>query len=180
MSDEFFIFRENTTSVGNGLCGTKPAFGNSISINPKKISERYDILHSIVESELIKCVPNKLLYLIKDTKACGVYALFYKSSLVYMGSTTSGLRERLGYHKKSIIESNIELSDMTYRYAYCYKHSTRSVESCLIDYYSPEWNCHLTGFGSKQRFKEPTPWECKYGILKKSLYNGGQQKNEFG
>ena len=89
-------------------------------------------------------------------RASGVYALYHKGTLVYVGkasmeTTASGrnLRDRLGEHRRKIAgRQNIALSDMQCRYlTFVSEWWVFATELALITHYSPEWNS--SGFGSK-------------------------------
>lgn len=86
----------------------------------------------------------------------GIYALYFKSGLVYIGKASSGttkskrtLRTRLGEHVQKIEgRDNIDLSDMRCRYlTFDSEWWVFAAEFALISHYSPEWN--ESGFGSK-------------------------------
>jgi hypothetical protein len=89
-------------------------------------------------------------------KASGIYALYFKNQLVYIGkaskeTTKSGrtLRARLGEHVTKISgRQNITLGDMTCRYlTFASEWWVFAAEFALIANYEPEWN--ESGFGSK-------------------------------
>ena len=86
----------------------------------------------------------------------GIYALYYKGSLVYIGKASKGttkskrtLRGRLGEHISKIEgRLNITLADMTCRYlTFDSEWWVFAAEYALIEHYAPEWNA--SGFGSK-------------------------------
>ena len=86
----------------------------------------------------------------------GVYALYYKSRLVYVGKaskeTTKSnrtLRTRLGEHRSKISKRNgISISDIQVRYlTFDSEWWVFAAEYALISHYNPEWN--FSGFGSK-------------------------------
>lgn len=88
--------------------------------------------------------------------ASGIYALYFKKKLVYVGkaskeTTKSGrtLRTRLGEHVTKISGAqNIGLSDVKCRYLTMPSEWwVFAAEFALITHYSPEWNA--SGFGSK-------------------------------
>jgi Eco29kI-like restriction endonuclease len=86
----------------------------------------------------------------------GVYALYLKEKLVYIGKASKGttkskrtLRARLSEHVSKIDgRQNISLSDMTCRYlTFDSEWWVFAAEFALITHYEPEWN--ESGFGSK-------------------------------
>jgi hypothetical protein len=88
--------------------------------------------------------------------ASGIYALYHKGRLVYLGmvsrSTTKSkraLRDRLNEHVDKIASrANISLDDMQCRYlTFGSDWWVFAAELALITHYAPEWNA--TGFGSK-------------------------------
>jgi len=86
----------------------------------------------------------------------GIYVLYYKNKLVYIGKASKGttkskrtLRARLGEHVSKIqSRSNISLGDMKCRYL-IFKSEwwVFAAELAMITNYNPEWN--TSGFGSK-------------------------------
>ena len=86
----------------------------------------------------------------------GIYALYFKGELVYVGKASRGttksqrsLRARLGEHfTKLSSRSGLSLSDMTCRYlVFDSEWWVFAAEFALISHYAPEWND--SGFGSK-------------------------------
>lgn len=86
----------------------------------------------------------------------GVYALYWKSDLVYVGKATKemtkskrDLRTRLNEHVGKISgRDNINLTDMTCRLiTFESEWWVFAAEFALISHYKPQWN--YTGFGSK-------------------------------
>ncbi len=86
----------------------------------------------------------------------GVYALYYRDTLVYVGkaskeTTRSGrtLRARLGEHVTKIMSrQNIDLDEMSCRYlTFSSEWWVFAAEYALIVHYAPTWN--YSGFGSK-------------------------------
>ena len=99
----------------------------------------------------------------------GIYALYFKGSLVYVGKASSGttksgrtLRVRLNEHVGKIEKrQNITLADMTCRYlTFEGEWWVFAAEFALMDHYQPEWNA--SGFGSK------TPGRGRPGIMTSS------------
>ena len=89
-------------------------------------------------------------------QASGVYALYHKKKLAYIGKASKGttksqrtLRARLNEHVSKILGSeNIELPDIQCRYlTFESEWWVFAAEFALITYYQPEWNA--SGFGSK-------------------------------
>lgn len=86
----------------------------------------------------------------------GVYGLYYRDKLVYVGkaskeTTKSGrtLRTRLGEHRRKIDQRrNIAVSDIECRFlTFESEWWVFAAEFALIVHYEPEWN--FSGFGSK-------------------------------
>ena len=86
----------------------------------------------------------------------GIYALYFKGALVYVGKASSGttksqrtLRTRLNEHVGKIKKrQNITLTDMACRYlTFESDWWAFAAEFALMDHYRPEWNA--SGFGSK-------------------------------
>ncbi len=86
----------------------------------------------------------------------GVYALYLKGALVYVGKVSKGttkskrtLRSRLSEHLTKIEgRKNIALDDVTCRYlTFDSEWWVFAAEFALITHYAPEWNA--SGFGSK-------------------------------
>lgn len=86
----------------------------------------------------------------------GIYALYYKGVLVYIGKATKGmtqskrtLRSRLNEHVGKISNrQNIILEDMKCRYlTFVSEWWVFAAEFALMTHYKPEWND--SGFGSK-------------------------------
>lgn len=102
----------------------------------------------------------------------GVYALYYRGKLVYVGkaskeTTRSGrtLRARLGEHRTKIDRrKGISRSDITCRYlTFNSEWWVFAAEYALIVHYEPEWN--YSGFGSK------TPGVGRPGTSRVSAWN---------
>ncbi|HVO79980.1 MAG TPA: Eco29kI family restriction endonuclease [Terriglobales bacterium] len=88
--------------------------------------------------------------------ASGIYALYFKDQLVYIGKASKGttkskrtLRARLDEHVSKISgRKNITLADMKCRYlTFDSEWWVFAAEFALMTHYRPEWN--ESGFGSK-------------------------------
>ncbi len=88
--------------------------------------------------------------------ASGIYALYFKDRLVYVGKASKGttrskrtLRARLAEHLAKISgRQNVALDDMKCRYlTFTSEWWVFAAEFALITHYHPEWN--ESGFGSK-------------------------------
>ena len=89
-------------------------------------------------------------------QASGIYALYFRKKLVYVGKASKGttkskrtLRARLSEHVGKISDRrNISLADMKCRYlTFVSEWWVFAAEFALITHYEPEWN--ESGFGSK-------------------------------
>jgi hypothetical protein len=89
-------------------------------------------------------------------QSSGVYALYHKDKLVYVGKASKGttkskrtLRDRLNEHAAKIADrQNIALADVSCRYlTFSSEWWVFAAEFALIAHYEPEWNA--SGFGSK-------------------------------
>ena len=89
-------------------------------------------------------------------EASGIYALYFKGDLVYIGKASKGttkskrtLRARLNEHVSKISERrNITLADMECRFlTFASEWWVFAAEFALMVHYQPEWN--ESGFGSK-------------------------------
>jgi len=88
--------------------------------------------------------------------ASGIYALYFRDRLVYIGKASKGttkskrtLRARLSEHVGKISgRKNITLDDMKFRYlTLASEWWVFAAEFALITHHDPEWNA--SGFGSK-------------------------------
>lgn len=102
----------------------------------------------------------------------GIYVLYYKRKLVYIGKVSKGttasnrtLRARINEHVGKIgSRRNISLSDMTCRFlTFSSEWWVFAAEFALITNYQPEWNA--SGFGSK------TPGIGRPGTERTSRWN---------
>lgn len=89
-------------------------------------------------------------------QASGIYALYFRHELVYIGKASKGttkskrtLRSRLSEHRIKIGKRrNITLGDVTVRYlTFSSEWWVFAAEFALMAHYRPEWND--SGFGSK-------------------------------
>lgn len=112
-----------------------------------------------IRSQVVEKLENSpLLSLVRGVGpvASGIYALYFKDRLVYIGKASKGttkskrnLRARLSEHMGKISErQNIALSDMKCRYlTFESEWWVFAAEFALMTHYKPEWNA--SGFGSK-------------------------------
>lgn len=118
----------------------------------------FDLDRGIREQVVEKLESSPLLFLSRGVgpQASGVYALYLKGKLVYIGkaskeTTKSGrtLRMRFSEHAGKIGgRKNISLTDMNCRYlTFDSEWWVFAAEFALITHYAPEWNA--SGFGSK-------------------------------
>jgi Eco29kI restriction endonuclease len=118
----------------------------------------FDLDRGIRAQVVEKLESSALLPLTKDVgpQESGIYALYYKGKLVYVGKASKGttkskrtLRTRLAEHVGKIQgRKNISVADMECRYL-IFKSDwwVFAAELAMITHYEPEWN--LSGFGSK-------------------------------
>lgn len=104
----------------------------------------------------LKTTPRLPLSLGVGPKESGIYALYWKRALVYIGMVSRGttkskrtLRARLNEHARKIAgRRNISLSEMKCQYlTFESEWWVFAAEFALITHYVPEWNA--SGFGSK-------------------------------
>jgi hypothetical protein len=106
----------------------------------------------------------------------GVYFLYLKDILVYIGkSTTVGLNGRLNSAYSKIINRQfISIDDMTCKYVFLNREWVNGVEELLISNFDPEWNG--SGFGHRPgvdtnynaRIGE-SDWEQKYPLITRKV-----------
>jgi hypothetical protein len=113
---------------------------------------------AIREQLILKLEGSPKLTLTKSVgpKLSGIYALYWKGKLVYVGKATKeltkskrDLRMRLNEHVGKInSRRNINLAEMECRYlTFESEWWVFAAEYALITHYQPEWNA--SGFGSK-------------------------------
>ncbi len=118
----------------------------------------FDLDRGIREQVVEKLESSPLLALTKGVgpPVSGIYALYFKDRLVYVGKASKGttkskrtLRTRLAEHVVKISgRQNITLDDMQCRYlTLASEWWVFAAEFALITHYQPEWNA--SGFGSK-------------------------------
>ncbi len=117
--------------------------------NPHEFFFEIDI--AIRTQVIQKLEASPLLQLVRDCAMPlkGVYALYWKGSLVYAGKSLQvTLKRRLNEHYAKIAgRRNIDLTDMTCRFLTIQSDwFVRAAEDALISNYTPIWN--LSGFGS--------------------------------
>ena len=118
----------------------------------------------------------------------GVYALYYKGDLVYIGKASKGttksgrtLRARLNEHVgKTAGRTNLECGSLRFRYlTFVSEWWVFAAEFALIAHYSPSWN--ESGFGSKTPGKGrpgiyPNKWSEQFPLGKMAPEVGDQHK----
>lgn len=118
----------------------------------------FDLDRGIRLQAVEKLESSPSLTLSKDIgpQSSGVYALYHKDRLVYVGKASKGttkskrtLRARLNEHVAKISgRKNIKLGEVTCRYlTFSSEWWVFAAEFALINHYAPEWNA--SGFGSK-------------------------------
>lgn len=134
----------------------------------------FDLDRGIREQVVEKLENSPLLPLEKGVgpSASGVYALYYKGELVYIGKVSKDLtksnrtlRARLGEHFRKIsARPNLDKSDMRCRYlTFSSEWWVFAAEFALITFYNPAWNG--SGYGSK------TPGRGRPGTDRVSRWN---------
>jgi hypothetical protein len=134
----------------------------------------FDLDRGIRSQVVEKLEASPLLSLTKGVgpSLSGIYALYFKGNLVYIGKASKGttkskrtLRGRLGEHVSKISKSqNISLPEVQCRYlTFSSEWWVFAAEFALITHYNPEWNA--SGFGSK------TPGKGRPGTDKISRWN---------
>ena len=119
-------------------------------------------------------------------KKPGVYVVFYKNELVYVGSAKNSLRARIKQHCVSVTEATKidEKTEIVFRYVVVDDQSAcKCIEERLIAYYKPFWNKETPGgphgFGRHQsdfRKQNPSDWDRKYGRIERTT----KQKIRYG
>ena len=118
----------------------------------------FDLDRGIRDQVVEKLEASPILALTKGVgpQTSGIYALYFKRRLVYIGKVSKDLtkskrtlRERLNEHVNKIgTRQNITLADMECRYlTFSSEWWVSAAEFALIVHYQPEWNA--SGFGSK-------------------------------
>jgi hypothetical protein len=118
----------------------------------------FDLDRGIREQVVEKLEGSPMLPLEKKVgpQSSGVYALYHKDTLVYIGKASKGmtksartLRERLNEHcGKIAARQNISCTEMTCRFlTFESEWWVFAAEFALMVHYRPEWN--ESGFGSK-------------------------------
>lgn len=118
----------------------------------------FDLDRSIRSQAVEKLEASPMLALHKNVgpQTSGIYALYHKGGLVYIGKASKGttkskrtLRDRLNEHVGKIKgRQNITLDEMQCRYlTFKSEWWVFAAEFAIIDHYAPEWNA--SGFGSK-------------------------------
>ncbi|MFZ1700965.1 MAG: Eco29kI family restriction endonuclease [Pyrinomonadaceae bacterium] len=134
----------------------------------------FDLDRAISAQVVEKLESSPLLALEKNSgpKLSGIYALYFKGKLVYVGKASKGttksertLRERLNEHVTKIAgRQNIKLSQMRCRFlTFESEWWVFAAEFALMVHYEPEWN--TSGFGSK------TPGKGRPGTHRVSRWN---------
>lgn len=127
-----------------------------MSADPHKFE--FDLDRGISAQVVEKLEASPLLALARGVAPTqsGVYALYFKGDLVYVGKASSGttksrrtLRQRLNEHLGKIERrQNITVEDLSCRYlTFESDWWVFAAEFALMAHYRPEWN--YSGFGSK-------------------------------
>jgi hypothetical protein len=131
------------------LCVTKPPFKNYIGVHGGAPDSAYARLDATFESQLI----DARFYAVDETsqmpEEAGVYLVYHRLRLVYVGSTLR-IRHRCDVqHAKSVREARrLDEGDVLFKAASCDDEIARlCIERRLIEWYEPEWNG--LGFGRR-------------------------------
>jgi len=133
-----------------------PDAGGDAPIDPHHFE--FDLDRGIKEQVVEKLEDSPLLPLTRQAgpKSSGIYALYYRGQLVYVGKASKGttksertLRARLSEHTGKLGKrKNISMDDMQCRYlTFDSEWWVFAAEFALITYYDPLWNG--SGIGSK-------------------------------
>ncbi len=110
----------------------------------------FDLDRGILDQVVEKLERSPLLALEKGVgpRVYGVYALYYRGDLAYIGLTKNSLRSRLSTHRLKIEKrQNITLAEVRCRYlTFDGSWWAAAAEAALIEHYDPKWN--HSGFGS--------------------------------
>lgn len=129
---------------------------DSSAVDPHRFEFDLDRGIRLQVVEILKQSPELNLDTGVGPKASGIYALYWKGELVYVGKASAGttkskrdLRSRLNEHAKKIEgRQNISLEQMKCKYlTFASDWWVFAAEFALITHFSPEWN--NSGFGSK-------------------------------
>ncbi len=134
----------------------------------------FDLDRAIGAQVVEKLESSPLLLLTRNVgpKESGIYALYFKGKLVYIGKASKDttkskrtLRSRLNEHVGKIEgRQNISLGDMQCRFlTFVSEWWVFAAEFALMVHYEPEWN--TSGFGSK------TPGKGRPGTDRVSRWN---------
>ncbi len=127
---------------------------------------RAQVVEKLQESPILELKKNI------GPQASGVYALYFKQDLVYVGKASKGttkskrtLRARLNEHVTKIANrKGIAAGDMKCRYlTFSSEWWVFAAEFALINHFSPQWN--ESGFGSK------VPGKGRPGTARVSRWN---------
>jgi hypothetical protein len=133
-----------------------PEVPNPVGDDPHHFD--FDLDRGIRAQVVEKLETSPLLALEKGAgpEASGIYALYFKGQLVYIGKASRGttkskrtLRARLAEHVAKITRrQNIGLDDIRCRYlTFASEWWVFAAEFALITHHQPEWNA--SGFGNK-------------------------------
>ena len=134
----------------------------------------FDLDRGIKEQVVEKMESSPMLRLMEGVgpRASGIYALYFRGDLVYVGKASTSrtksartLRQRLSEHRTKISKRrNITLDEMYCRYlTFVSDWWVFAAEFALMAHYHPEWND--SGFGSK------TPGVGRPGTHRVSRWN---------
>lgn len=143
-----------------------PPLPSPTATDPMDWSARFDALIVIRERELALARRLPIDMQERVPTASGVYAIYYRDRLVYIGSADK-MRGRLREHRASVRSAGrIDRGEVAYIFILCSRHASLAIESRLIAHYAPPWNS--TGFGSKvngngRRHQRPSKWDVTFG-----------------
>jgi len=118
----------------------------------------FELDRAIRDQVIEKLASSPIVPLVRNSapQASGIYALYYKKSLVYVGKASRGttvskrtLRSRLNEHVGKLEHrDNLKMEDLTCRFlTIASDWFVWAAEFALIGHFQPDWN--NSGFGSK-------------------------------
>lgn len=123
----------------------------------------FGVLNALLERRLMQAPMIAMSSSLRAMEiTAGIYAIFYRDKLVYIGSSDD-VRGRMREHRRSVLNaSSLNIDECFFRYLPCSKMAALSCEQHLIELHRPAWN--RSGFGSKNSaLFSQSEWNQKYG-----------------